>query len=173
MNNLREIFVVARKSIYERRDRMVPDLKMPILLQRVHSVESSVADIQDRIAKRAYDKFLERGSSPGFELQDWLSAEAELIVNSKVGVRVEDNRIVAEIFLPNVDPLGLYVSVTPHDVLVLSALDAEGRQVFQTVHLPEEIEVSNVAAEHVLDTLFVSAVISNSYDPTLRAVHVA
>jgi hypothetical protein len=152
---------------------MTPDLKIPILLERVHSVENSVAEIQDRIAKRAYDKFLERGSSPGFQLEDWLAAETELIVNSRVGVRVDHDRIVAEIYLPQVDPLGIYVSVTPHDVLVLSALDAEGRQVFQTVHFPEEIELSNVTAEHVLDTLFVSAVICNSHDRTLRAEHVA
>ena len=151
---------------------MIPDLKIPILLQRVHSVENSVADMQDRIAKRAYEKFLERGSSPGFELQDWLSAEAELVVDSKVGVRVDDNRIVAEIFLPNVDPSGLYISVTSHDVLVLSTHDAEGRQVFQAVHFPE-IELSNVAAEHVQDTLFISAVICNNFDRTLRAVQVA
>ncbi len=143
---------------------MIPDMKIPILLQRVNSLENSIADIQDRIAKRAYEKFLERGSLPGFELQDWLSAEAELIVNSRVGVRVDDNRIVAEIFLPNVDPAGLYVSVTPHDVLVLSTLDAEGRHVFQTVHFPQEMELSNVEAEHVLDTLFVSGVICNNFD---------
>ena len=152
---------------------MISDLKIPVLLQRVHSVENSVAEIQDRIAKRAYDKFLERGSSPGFELEDWLAAEAELIVNSRVGVRVEDDRIVADIFLPNVDPSGLYVTVTPHDVLVLSALDAEGRQVFQNVQFPEELELSNVAAEHVLDTLFISAVIGSSRDRSLRAMHVA
>jgi hypothetical protein len=152
---------------------MTPDLKIPIELQRVHSVEHSVAEIEDRIAKRAYERFLERGSSPGDELEDWLAAEAELIVNCRVGVRVDDDRIVAEIFLPNVDPSGLFVSVTPHDVLVLSTLDSEGRQVFQTVHFPEEIELSNAAAEHVLDTLFVSAEICSSRDRTLRVEHVA
>lgn len=152
---------------------MTPDLKIPIAVQRGHSVENSVAEIQGRIAKRAYERFLERGSSPGFELEDWLVAEAELIVNSRVGVRVDDDRIVAEIFLPNVDPSGLFVSVTPHDVLVLSTLDSEGRQVFQTVHFPEEIELSNAAAEHVLDTLFVSAEICSSRDRTLRVEHVA
>ena len=152
---------------------MTPDLKIPIAIQRGHSVESSVTEIQDRIAKRAYERFLERGSSPGFELEDWLAAEAELIANSRVGVRVDDDRIVAAIFLPNVDPSGLFVSVTPQDVLVLSTLDSEGRQVFQKVHFPEEIELSNVEAEHVLETLFVTAQICSSRDRTLRAVNVA
>jgi hypothetical protein len=32
----------------------------------------------DAIAKRAYELYLERGSTPGYELEDWLAAEAEL-----------------------------------------------------------------------------------------------
>lgn len=33
----------------------------------------------EAIAKRAYELFLQRGSVPGFELDDWLQAEAELV----------------------------------------------------------------------------------------------
>jgi hypothetical protein len=33
---------------------------------------------QDAIAKRAYELSLQRGSVPGYELDDWLQAEAEL-----------------------------------------------------------------------------------------------
>ena len=33
----------------------------------------------ETIAKRAYELFLQRGSIPGFELDDWLQAEAELV----------------------------------------------------------------------------------------------
>ena len=33
---------------------------------------------QDRIAKRAHELYLQRGSLPGHELDDWLQAEAEV-----------------------------------------------------------------------------------------------
>ena len=33
----------------------------------------------EAIAKRAYELYLQRGSVPGYELEDWLAAEAELI----------------------------------------------------------------------------------------------
>jgi hypothetical protein len=33
---------------------------------------------QDEIAQRAYELFLQRGSLPGHETDDWLQAEAEL-----------------------------------------------------------------------------------------------
>lgn len=39
---------------------------------------------QEAIAKRAYELFLQRGSIPGFELDDWLQAEAELVSNASV-----------------------------------------------------------------------------------------
>ena len=32
----------------------------------------------DAIAKRAYELYLQRGSVPGYELDDWFQAEAEL-----------------------------------------------------------------------------------------------
>jgi hypothetical protein len=34
---------------------------------------------QDEIARRAYELFLQRGSVPGHETDDWLQAEAELV----------------------------------------------------------------------------------------------
>jgi len=33
----------------------------------------------EEIAKRAYELYLQRGSLSGYELEDWLQAEAELI----------------------------------------------------------------------------------------------
>jgi hypothetical protein len=36
-------------------------------------------DSQVRIAKRAYDFYLERGSRAGYALDDWLDAEREIL----------------------------------------------------------------------------------------------
>jgi DUF2934 family protein len=37
------------------------------------------APSREAIAKRAYELYLQRGSESGYELEDWLTAEAELI----------------------------------------------------------------------------------------------
>jgi len=43
------------------------------------SKSSETATLEsDAIAKRAYELYLQRGSVPGYELDDWLQAEAEL-----------------------------------------------------------------------------------------------
>jgi hypothetical protein len=40
----------------------------------------------DKIKRRAYEIYLERGSEPGRELEDWLQAERELMTDdSKAG----------------------------------------------------------------------------------------
>jgi hypothetical protein len=36
----------------------------------------------EAIAKRAYELYLQRGSVPGYELDDWLQAEAELVAEA-------------------------------------------------------------------------------------------
>lgn len=40
--------------------------------------KESATPTDDAIAKRAYELYLQRGSVSGFELDDWLAAEAEL-----------------------------------------------------------------------------------------------
>ncbi len=43
-----------------------------------HPPAPSVAVPQDKIAKRAYEKWQKRGCHHGGDLRDWLEAEAEL-----------------------------------------------------------------------------------------------
>jgi hypothetical protein len=40
---------------------------------------------QDEIARRAYELYLQRGSVPGHETDDWLQAEAELAAGGAEG----------------------------------------------------------------------------------------
>ena len=44
---------------------------------------------QDEIARRAYELFLQRGSVPGHETDDWLQAEAELSLRGGESEREE------------------------------------------------------------------------------------
>ena len=44
---------------------------------------------QDEIARRAYELFLQRGSVPGHETDDWLQAEAELSARGGESERAE------------------------------------------------------------------------------------
>jgi hypothetical protein len=56
----------------------------PEVGQTVPQVDSSIVEelaTIDEIARRAYEIYLERGSGPGRDLDDWLQAERELKKN--------------------------------------------------------------------------------------------
>lgn len=46
---------------------------------------------QDEIARRAYELYLQRGSVPGHETDDWLQAEAELSADGAQGEDTEES----------------------------------------------------------------------------------
>lgn len=48
-------------------------------VSRTHSPQKKSRIPEDRIRFRAYELFLERGESPGADLEDWLRAERELM----------------------------------------------------------------------------------------------
>jgi hypothetical protein len=43
-----------------------------------HKSSSGIPAVHDEIARRAYHIYLERGSEPGHDLDDWLKAEAQV-----------------------------------------------------------------------------------------------
>ncbi|MGA2354119.1 MAG: DUF2934 domain-containing protein [Terriglobales bacterium] len=53
-------------------DRPVQSLKTP-------------SDMEEQVRRRAYELYVERGSVDGFEVEDWLQAEAELLGARRTG----------------------------------------------------------------------------------------
>src|SRR4051812_18443884 len=74
----------------------VSPARAPELL-RVVEVEhlfDRIAALQDRIAQRAFERFLERGAEPGHELEDWIAAERELLRVLPVDVETLDRHVI-------------------------------------------------------------------------------
>ena len=49
-----------------------------VMTQEKTETQAPATPTNEDIAKRAYELFLQRGSNPGYELEDWRQAEAEL-----------------------------------------------------------------------------------------------
>lgn len=41
------------------------------------------ATLRQQIEERAYAKFCERGGTPGYDVEDWLAAEQEILAGTK------------------------------------------------------------------------------------------
>lgn len=67
-------------------------------------------DIQKEIEKRAYGFFIERGSQPGHEMEDWIRAEKEVTSkkehNGTTAVPIQKEKIVKTAFVLENKPTG-------------------------------------------------------------------
>lgn len=50
-----------------------------VTTQKDHPQEGALSELQERIAKRAYALYLERGCREGCDVQDWVDAEREIL----------------------------------------------------------------------------------------------
>ena len=51
-------------------------------MSKVNDVRATGRPTEEEISARAFELYLRRGSAPGYELDDWLQAEAELVAES-------------------------------------------------------------------------------------------
>jgi len=52
--------------------------KIPAALPTAPPTTESASEIQEKIRRRAYELYEERGRSDGHDLEDWLQAESEV-----------------------------------------------------------------------------------------------
>ena len=57
----------------------MPEAGSVSLIRKTSPLNSSPADLEAKIRERAYQLYQERGSTPGFENEDWLRAEREVL----------------------------------------------------------------------------------------------
>ncbi len=55
---------------------------MPVAA-RAKAPETETVSIQERIERRAYELYVQRGNQSGSELEDWLQAEGEIRQNQE------------------------------------------------------------------------------------------
>jgi hypothetical protein len=62
-----------------RRTRKAASIQPPVPPSVETQQTSSNGNLEEQIRRRAYEIFLERGSAPGDESEDWLVAEREVL----------------------------------------------------------------------------------------------
>jgi hypothetical protein len=135
---------------------------IPVQVSGPESISCVVNNVKERIARRAYESFVERGSVHGYDLDDWLNAERELIIKPVPVVRVHGADIFVEMLLPEMDLPNLTVHVAPSQLVISSDPDEEGLQLCQMIDLPCEISLDGVDAEQLHHTLHVTAAVAQS-----------
>ena len=133
---------------------------IPVRLNGPDSIPFLLEEVRDRIARRAYENFVDRGAVHGHDLDDWLEAERELILRPEAEVRVELEDVFVEMVLPEIDLANLTVHVAPRQLVVSSDTDREGLQVCRVIDLPVVISLDGVDGELFHNVLRITAAVA-------------
>jgi HSP20 family molecular chaperone IbpA len=130
---------------------------MLIQVRIADDLVEAIEDMYDQVTERAYEIFRERGAIGTIDLEDWLTAEQQLLI--KPGVRTEetDSQVTVRIWVGEVCPVDLQVVVTPHAMLLQAENSLNGKKIFRTVEFPRRIMVNKAEARFVNGCLVLTA----------------
>jgi HSP20 family molecular chaperone IbpA len=117
-----------------------------IKVQVVESISDGIEQLQMKIRERAYSKFLGRGGGSDRELEDWFTAERELLCILTPTVTAQDQQIIAQVEIPETDPKDIQVQLTSQDGLI-HATTGE-RRPFGVIRFPTSIDPARARAEY-------------------------
>lgn len=119
-------------------------------------------EIQDSIARRAYELFEGRGRGPGHDLDDWITAELELLRPYRHDLKESAEAIVFHADLPcSFTPDQLNISVEPRRLIVSGERELEvtcvgdapthvekrTQHIFEVEELPVDVDPSRATAK--------------------------
>src|SRR5262245_32729271 len=130
---------------------------MPVPMRIAETIINEIEEMYDQITKRAYEIFRERGGNGTLDLEDWLTAERELLYKPEVHVEEVDRRIVVTVRIGKVRPLDVQLLVTPDAMVIQAQPDAMARKVFRTVQFPRRIDVNKAEATYADGYLVLTA----------------
>lgn len=113
------------------------------------------------VRQRAFERFERRGALPGYELDDWIAAEHEVLGWPAAELREKDTEYAMDLTLPGFAVADIEVTATPGEVLVHASSERRNvsgdeqvvwsefnsTEVFRRFVLPKPITPERVTAE--------------------------
>src|SRR5262249_7985833 len=112
---------------------------VPVKVKGPETIAPTLETIRDRVNRRAYENFMQRGGSHGHDIEDWLDAQRELLIQPVPVIRQEGEDIFVEVVLPEIELANLSVHIAPTQIAISSDPEEDGLQVWQLIDLPSEI----------------------------------
>src|SRR5205809_3922042 len=120
---------------------------IPVRLNGPDSIAPLLENVRQRIARRAYENFVERGAVYGHDLDDLLDDQRE-----------EGKDVFVRVILPQIDFANVAVHIAPRKFVISSDPDEDGLQLCEVIDLPVEISLASVDAEQLNNVIRISAV---------------
>src|SRR5262245_9062 len=108
-----------------------------VAVQKKESFWDDMQRMENRIMRRAYDIFTINGSEFGNELDNWLTAERELVWKPAIELKEREGLFEVQIAVAGVDPKDIKVEVTAEDLLVSGEMKTQRKEERERVHATE------------------------------------
>jgi HSP20 family protein len=127
-----------------------------VLLENNDAIVAQTEEIQNRIRERAYEISQMRGH-PGREMDDWLTAESDIISIPPMDMVERDGTFTVQIAAPGVDPDDVQIMATSdqmlvkclpthsheHDTGILHQCEFKSATLFRSFRFPQAIDVDS------------------------------
>jgi HSP20 family molecular chaperone IbpA len=162
-----------------------------VSIQKVRKPEAApvgilepVSGLFEEVRRRAYELFERRGYADGWEREDWLRAERELLWSPLSEVVETDKEIQVRVAAPGMEATDLQVTATPDWLMVQGATSTKrekqagtvrfsefrGRKLYRRLELPAPIDVETTKARLEKGILDIRAVKAGTTVPVKKAV---
>jgi HSP20 family molecular chaperone IbpA len=121
------------------------------------TIVDEIEEMYHRITRRAYEIFRERGGNSTLDLEDWLTAERELVFKPAVHVEETNLQITVTVCIGKIRPLDVQLLVTPDAMVIQAEHSTTAKKVFRTVQFPRRIDVSKAEARYADGCLVLTA----------------
>ncbi len=128
--------------------------------ERSLPVFQELADRLDAVRERAFALFSRRGGQPGRELEDWVTAEREVLGWPVAELKERNGSYEVDVTLPGFSPKDIEVTATPNEMIVhaVATTDRSGedsrvlwsefgqQEIYRRIDLPTAINADKVSA---------------------------
>ena len=130
---------------------------MVIPVRVAETIIDEIDDMYDQITKRAYEIFCQRGGTATLDLEDWLTAERELLFKPDVDVQENARTITVRVRLDEIRPLDIQILLTPDAMMIQGERGLAPKKVFRTVQFPRRIDVAKAEIKYENGCLILTA----------------
>src|SRR5215813_5051737 len=132
--------------------------KVVVKVQKTETMQEEMKELHSRIARRAYEIYLQRGSLIGHDLDNWLDAEQELVWRPAVEILEKDNQFIIQVAIAGLEPGDFTVRMTEEHLLIKSeqmhtyrdgrgivhVCEFRSGPVFRIIHFPKRVDPATV-----------------------------
>ena len=136
--------------------------KVVVKVQKTETMQEEMKELHSRIARRAYEIYLQRGSLIRRDLDNWLDAERELVWRPAVEILEKDNQFMIQVAIAGIEPSDFTVRITEEHLLIKSErmhTHKDGRSivhvcefrsgpVFRIIHFPKRVDLATVEVDY-------------------------